>query len=628
MTRDFEVIVVGGGHAGIEAACAAARMGAKTALISGDLGRIGEMSCNPAIGGVGKGQLVREIDALGGVMGLITDRAGIHFRTLNRSKGPAVWSSRAQADRKLYREAAQEIVRNTPNLTLVEGMVVGIGASGSEFAHVQLADGDTISGNACILCSGTFLNGLIHIGTLQTPAGRINEAPALGLSESLQGFGFQVGRLKTGTPPRLEGETIDYERLEPQAGDDYFRPFSLRTQVAVENKALCHITYTNTATHRLIEANFHQSAMFSGAIRGTGPRYCPSIEDKVHRFRDKDRHQLFIEPEGLDTTEIYINGLSTSLPAEVQEQMLHTIPGLEQVVMTRPGYAVEYDFFPAFQISPSLETRPVANLYLCGQINGTSGYEEAAAQGLIAGINAALKLRGSAPFYLDRSEAYIGVMIDDLINCVPQEPYRMFTSRAEYRLALREDNAAERLIGYGREFGLIEEGVYRRHLSLRAAVDAEKSRFWSTSVLISAVDPSADNGDRQPMGRILKRPNVSYHDFAQIDEIVASQATEIAEKVEIEVKYAGYLEKQQREIEKFKQLEEKRIPANFDVSKVRGLKTEARLELERVRPVSLGQASRLAGVTFSDISVLLVHLKRYGNGGAQDVSRETIEPAP
>ena len=624
---DFEIIVVGGGHAGIEAACAAARMGARVALITGDLARIGEMSCNPAIGGVGKGQLVREIDALGGVMGLLTDRAGIHFRTLNRSKGPAVWSSRAQTDRKLYREAAQQVVKSTSNLDLLEGMVTSIDSKGGHFARVVLADGRKISGKACILCSGTFLNALIHIGEEQTPAGRINESPSLQLSESLQSFGFQAGRLKTGTPPRLDGDTIDYESLEQQAGDDYFRPFSLRTLESVQNKALCHITYTNETTHKYIEANFDKSAMFSGAITGTGPRYCPSIEDKVFRFRDKDRHQLFIEPEGLDTSEIYINGLSTSLPADVQEQLLHTIPGLENVVMTRPGYAVEYDFFPAFQITPSLETRPVEKLYLCGQINGTSGYEEAAAQGLIAGINAALKLQGRNPFYLDRSEAYIGVMIDDLINSVPQEPYRMFTSRAEYRLALREDNVAERLINYGRSLDLISEDVHTRYLEQRKAVDDEKKRLCSVSIELSQLDPALGNGDKQPLARILKRPTVGYRDFAKLDEVAGNISREIADKVEIEIKYAGYLEKQQREIEKFKKLEGKLIPASFDVTQVKGLRTEARLVLEQVQPVNLGQASRLAGVTFSDISVLLVYLKRHGNGGARNVSRETTEPA-
>lgn len=617
--RDFEVIVIGGGHAGIEAAAAAARMGAATALISGDLAKIGEMSCNPAIGGVGKGQLVREIDALGGLMGFITDRAGIHFRTLNKSKGPAVWSSRAQCDRKLYREFAQEVLSQIENLTLVAGMVVGIGNEGRRFSHVILSDGREISGKTCVLASGTFLNGLIHIGEEQTAAGRVNEAPSLHLSESLQSLGFKPGRLKTGTPPRLEGETINYSKMEPQPGDDQFLPFSLRTIGAVKNRVQCHITYTTAETHKIVEANIHRSAMFSGNIQGIGPRYCPSIEDKVHRFRDKDRHQLFIEPEGLETTEIYINGLSTSLPADVQLAILHSIPGLENVVMKRPGYAIEYDFFPAFQIKPTLETRLLENLYFCGQINGTSGYEEAAAQGLLAGINAVAKLRNHLQVVIDRAQAYIGVMIDDLVTRVPMEPYRMFTSRAEYRLALREDNAYDRLISIGRNVGLVNDSMMESYLHDRDKLDMEHKRLHKTSIAASLVDHDA-NDDKLPMGVLLKRPSVNYSDLAKVDEECRAFPIRLGERLEIHIKYAGYMEKQQREIDRFRQLESRKIPDDFDLGSLSGLKKEAIAVLHQYRPINLGQASRLNGITFSDITVLMIHLKRHYAGS---VSRET-----
>ncbi|MGB5107918.1 MAG: tRNA uridine-5-carboxymethylaminomethyl(34) synthesis enzyme MnmG [Candidatus Zixiibacteriota bacterium] len=617
--RDFDVIVIGGGHAGIEAAAAAARMGLSTALISGELAKIGEMSCNPAIGGVGKGQLVREIDALGGLMGYITDRAGIHFRTLNKSKGPAVWSSRVQCDRRLYREFAQEELAKIEKLHLVAGMVVGIIDEDKKFCRAVLSDGREISGRACVLASGTFLNGLIHIGEDRVAAGRVNEAPSLHLSESLQELGFKPGRLKTGTPPRLEGETIDYSKMEKQPGDEDFLPLSLRTVGEVENKALCYITYTSSATHKIVEANLHRSAMFSGNIKGIGPRYCPSIEDKIHRFKDKDRHQLFIEPEGLDTTEIYINGLSTSLPADVQLDILHSIPGLESVIMKRPGYAIEYDFFPAYQIKPTLETRPVENLYFCGQINGTSGYEEAAAQGLLAGVNAAAKLLGSEQLILDRAQAYIGVMIDDLVTRVPMEPYRMFTSRAEYRLALREDNATDRLITIGRELGLVTDDMIRRHEQDHAAMALESTRLHSTSISAASVDPSA-NEDKLPMGVLLKRPRVNYSDFAKVDEICANFPRRLSEKLEIRIKYAGYLAKQDREIDRFRQLESRRIPDDLDIAGLTGIKKEALMALQQYRPVNLGQASRLNGITYSDITVLMVHLKRHYAG---TVSRET-----
>lgn len=616
---DFQVIVVGGGHAGIEAAAACARMGVQTALISGDLSRIGEMSCNPAVGGVGKGQLVREIDALGGLIGTLTDRAGIHFRVLNRSKGPAVWSSRAQTDRKLYREAAIAAVSEIENLTLVEGMVVGVEAESSgKFKAARLADGSTIKADACILAAGTFLNGLIHIGNKQIAAGRINEDPALLLSESLIEYGFTTGRLKTGTPPRLAGESIDFAALETQPGDERIKPFSLRTDYELKNKAVCYITYTQAATHELIHANMQRSAMFSGNIEGIGPRYCPSIEDKVFRFADKPRHQLFLEPEGLDTKEIYINGLSTSLPEEVQIAMLHTIPGLDNVVMNRPGYAIEYDFFPPHQIKPTLETRPLENLYFAGQINGTSGYEEAAAQGLIAGINAVLKLQSRPPFYLDRSEAYIGVMIDDLVTKTPIEPYRMFTSRAEYRLALREDNAAERLLQYGFDLGLIDERTFAAHKRKRESIEIEKKRLRRTVIPVAALLPDTGNGDHSSLAQLLKRPELDYRRLSKVDSQCETTSAEIADQVNIEIKYEGYLDKQAREIEKSRKLEKRQIPSNFDYSEVTGLKREATETLQRFRPISLGQASRLAGVTHADLTVLMVHLKR-----ATAVSRET-----
>lgn len=611
MNSAYEIVVIGGGHAGCEAALAAARMGHSVVLLTMRRDRIAQMSCNPAIGGTAKGQLVREIDALGGEMGLAIDRTGIQFRRLNLSKGPAVWSSRAQADRIQYRLYMQRVIDQQPNLDVIEDAATAIGVKNGSVNSVSTLGHVEIECRAAILTSGTFLNGLTHTGQVKKQAGRVGEQAALHLSEQLQSVGFKVGRLKTGTPPRLDGKTINFDVLVKQPGDDDFPPFSLRSDRVNDNSATCWITYTNEQTHAYVMTNLQSSALYSGQIEGIGPRYCPSIEDKIVKFRDKQRHQLFLEPEGNGTDEIYPNGFSTSLDAEVQLKAIRTIIGLESVEITTPGYAVEYDFFYPYQIKPTTETKLVEGLYFSGQVNGTSGYEEAAAQGLMSGINAALKLDGRLPFTLDRSQAYIGVLLDDLTTKSTEEPYRMFTSRAEYRLALREDNAAERLIGFGHEFGLIAEDVYQREIDRIELVKREVMRL--ERVLLpsgSHLGISSNADQRLSIAAALRMPEIGIDQVAQHDPQLASYPERVRTDIEIQIKYKGYLDKQQREIDRFKKLEEEPIPPDLSFRTLSGLKMEAREKLERFRPLSLGQASRISGISPSDITVLMVHLRK------------------
>ncbi len=620
--QKYDVIVVGGGHAGVEAALVAARMGAETMLVTMNIFTLGQMSCNPAIGGLAKGQLVKELDVMGGEMGLLTDLAGIQFRMLNRSKGPAVWSPRAQCDRALYTQCARQACERQERLDIRQGTVKRIETQAGKVCGVRTESGNLIESKSVVLTAGTFLNGIIHVGEVQYASGRAGEFAAEGLTECLLALGFEFGRLKTGTPPRVDGTTIDFSKMEIQPGDDIPTPFSFRHNRLDVEQLPCYLTYTNPQTHATLEAGFSRSPMFADRIQGIGPRYCPSIEDKIHRFSERERHQVFLEPEGRSTTEYYVNGFSTSLPEEIQLEGIRTVAGLENAKVTRFGYAVEYDYFFPTQLHASLETKLIRDLFFAGQINGTTGYEEAASQGFMAGVNAVLSIRGQTPFVLGRSEAYIGVLIDDLVTKGTIEPYRMFTSRAEHRLVLRQDNADLRLMDYGHKYGVVSEVDYKRMLEKRHHIEASILALQGLKFGPEKINPvlqqveSSPIKEKEALYTLLKRPEVKLVHLAKLADLdILNNGDDpfwqqVREQVDIEIKYEGFIKRQMEQIERVQRFGSKQIPRGFDFGKIKALSSEAKEKLGQIQPSTIGQASRISGVSPADVSVLLVYLAR------------------